>query len=173
MILEIISLDLLKTPLREMEEIREQYFWSNDLLSHIHRKRIKYYKLQQYLLWCFTLLFIIFLTTTSMSQPEFICRSYWPWYIRFSYKVLFILFSICGYYIGIVAETYFTYLALNSNFQAKIIANYIKSEMKNYDHITLDKKLYSKSYQESVRKVLVKSIQQYQILKRLLMLKFF
>lgn len=149
-----------------MEKIREKKFWCSNLLPKLDKSSIKHYTFQQYLLWFFSLIVLILLGTTSVSHPEFICKNYWSWYTKLSYDVFFLFYAIWGYYIGNANEAYYTYAILHCHFQAKIISAYIKREFKHYENVPFKNKIYSKAYQNEVKKILEISIQQYQCLRR-------
>lgn len=166
MLLSKISLDLLKKPLEEMEKIRKEKFWSSDLLSQFDKNSVKYFTLQQYLLW-----FLAFLAQSNFGAPsfthsEFICRSYWSLNLKRAYKLFYYLYSIFGYYIGNTVEMYHAYAILHSHFQIKMINFYIQRELTMYEDMPFKEKIYSSSYQEAVQDILLKSIQQYQFARR-------
>lgn len=164
MIISKISLNIYQKPMEEMDQLRKKKFWSTNLLSQFDKGTVKYYMFLQYLLWFFSLLTIIFIAITPVSHPEFMCRSYWPWYIQLLYKIMFLLYSIFGYYIGNVSVAYYTYVVLHSHFQIKMIYPYITQQLGN---ISAKEKFYSKSYQQGAREVLVRCIRHYHTIRRL------
>lgn len=168
MLIAKIALDLLKMPFKRMEEIRNDKFWSNDLLSSFDRNIIKYYTFQQYLLYFLAFLALSNFGSSSFSHPKFIFNDNWPLNLKRGYKIFFFLYSICGYYIGNAIETYHTYGVLHSHFQIKTIASYILLKLEAYESLPFKKKVYSKSYQRAVHDILLQSIQQYQVARRLL-----
>lgn len=149
-----------------MEEIRKNEFWTFDLLSQFDKNAINYYKFQQYLLWFLSLISIIILGVTSYSPSEYICNSDWSSSVKRSCKIMYFFYAFCNIYIGIIIETFTLYMALHSQFQVKIICSYIRSEFQNYDNLPFNYKIYSKFYQKTAREILVRCIQQYQILNK-------
>lgn len=173
MILAKISLDISMKGLVELEKLRKEQFWPNDLLTEIDRNAIKYFTLQQYLLWCFALMFLINMAIFSITYPEFIYKSYYSSNVKRAFGIWFLFYSTFGYYMGTAAETYFAYTILHCYFQIKVIVYNIRNEFKNYDNIPFKQKKYSELYQKAVHNILKKSIEQYQMLKRLLKYKIY
>lgn len=171
MILSKICLDISKIPLRQIQAIRREKFWSSNLLSQFDRNTIKYCILQQYLLWLFALVTLINIASPSFPHPKFIYRNYWSLNAKIAYNIFFFLYSTCGYYIGNSVEMYYSYTVLHSYFQVKMIGFYIKRELTVYKTMPFNEKIYSSSYQKAVNNILLQSIQQYQLTRRLFKVK--
>lgn len=149
-----------------MEKIRKRKFWSTDLLTQSDRNSIKCCMFQQYFGWFLVLIILILFAFTPVSHPEIMFKRHWSGYTKFVYKIVFLVSCICGYFVGNTSEAYYTYIILHSHFQIKMIAASIRRELNIYENISDMEKVYLKSYQKAVKKIIVRSVRHYYTIKR-------
>lgn len=151
---------------------KHQHFWSNEFLSTYEKRKLRnsmrFSTFFEYLFWFFSVVLIIQIEFVGMAYPKFFYKESWPFWANSAYETGFFLFSICGYYVGNSHQTYLAYVILHSCYQMKLLAAYIRNGMnKKYETIPLGNKIYCESYQMEAREILMRTIQQYQRLTKL------
>lgn len=150
---------------------KHQHFWSNEFLSPLEKRKLRdsmrFPVFSEYLLWFFSVVVVIVLEFTAIEHSRFIYKQSWPDFAKRIYKSGFFLLCSCGYYVGNSHHAYYVHTILHSCYQMKLLAAYMKREMKRYRTIPLGSKIHCESYQREAREILMRSIRQYQRLKKL------
>lgn len=121
----------------------------------------------QSFLWYYVIFIpIIIMTNTSFCHAKFVYNPSWPFLARYVYIAAFLIATVCGYYVGIAHESFFTYVVLHGYFQMKVLVDYLRVEFLQFKGMPLERKFFSEDYQLRTKEILVKCIEHYQILTR-------
>lgn len=149
----------------------EHNFWTDLRLKQNTKNQLKLViKISicfAYLFWLLSLFVIIMLLTVRFEHPKSIYNENWPQYLKYTYKTIFALFVIYGYYIGNMHATFYVYVILRNYYHVKILCGFLREEMLKYRKVNLKKKLFSKHYQHNIKVIFLESILQYQKLRAL------
>lgn len=160
-----VNLDNLQQKLVEFNEDTLQRFWSNkNVLVNLNREK-KFFGSMLIVIALTIVLTLVFVAAISFTLPTFVYNESWNLWVKFIYRTVSLLHISSNFYITFSNLCYCLYVALHYRFQTKILANYIRREMKNYKHMRFIHKFYSDLYQEEVRQILLRSIKHHQLVK--------
>lgn len=158
MIMAKISLDILQPTIEKLLMIKTEQFWSYESLTPKEKRcfysEMKLFVLLNSLLWLFTLIIIIIVIMTRFVYAKFIFNENWPFVYKIIFKICFSVFAMFGYITGNAVECYYVYVLLNNYFQIKLVIVFMRSGMAQEG-----------LRQNSVRKILKRTIRQFQRLK--------
>lgn len=170
MVISKISLDCEKEAIAAMEAIRTRWFWSGDFLKSLDSD-VRLFTHTMNALW-FLGSSVVFMGIVSPVPPaKFICNEMWPAYLQNIFKLLIIVYTALGYFIGNAHVVYYGYTITHCCFQTGILRAYLRRQMKSYKNLGFKHKFYSGLYQQEIREVLVVSIKQYQAITMLFLHK--
>lgn len=159
-----ISLDTKMDALRKISDVRRQNFWSLQSIAEDFRSAMKTFNSLYLLLWLIapSAIFIV-IKQTQIAHARFFYDEQW----RIFYRIGFCLVFAHGYLILCLLQSFFIHATLHYHFQMKVLARYLQEETGKFRKMSLTRKLCSKLYQREVTEMLVRSVEQYQVLREL------
>lgn len=149
--------------------MRSHYFWSNEFLTLNENNKMKNRRLLftiiQSMFWVMSFMLFIRLKIEHIAYSKFALNDDTPIYIGYTYRTVFYIAFVCGYFIGNSYESYYIYIILHNYFQLKMLSAYICYKMKRYVKLPFKRKWNSNFHQNEVCSMFIVSIKQFQKIK--------
>lgn len=133
------------------------------------KNEIKFYTCLNYIGWLLCAIVIVTAKFSKVVQPKFIqhlIEVFLPNFAKYVYKFGFFLVFLEVHYLGMTQANYYFHAVLHNHFQMRILAKSLKRGMFQYQYMSFERKLYSKRYQLQMKRLLIRTIQEFRKIKK-------